>query len=660
MTIKAKAAIMLFLCSVLPLLVVTVVAFAAAQDSLETQVVRVLQSDTDAALARIEEFLEKASLDFMAWSKSPAMQDILIDDDEAVIGRMLSDIQGQYPHFGVLLALNGDGLVVASTDDRLAGGDLSSQAFFSVALGGEDFQGEYGKSDLVDFDTLVLAEPVRADYDAGTIIGVVVGFMDWRKIQANLASINVWGSRQDEANYLILMSADSRKVLYRSGVTSGPMQSMDSGPMNEMTHETGVGAMMMGGLETLMSTSRTTGRDNFRDPGWILHMVIDRDTAFVDVVRLRKRLTMVAAVLGLLVVAAGYLGASTLSKPIVAMTRAMGELARGRSDVELLGADRKDEIGSMARAVETWKEHVRDKDRLESEQREAERRSVEEKRVSMLELADRFESSVRSVVEDVSTSAMEMQMTAEQMSSTAEVTSQQSMAVASASEQATSNVQAVAATAEQLNASISEIGRQVDQSATIAKGAVTEAENTDKAVKSLAEMSQSIGDVVKLISNIAGQTNLLALNATIEAARAGEAGKGFAVVAQEVKNLANQTAKATEDISAQIGAVQQETEGAVDAIRRILGIIGEISDIGTTIASAVEQQGASTREIARSVQQAAKGTQDVNQNIEAVSKAAGETGGAATEVLTASQAMSDRASALRDEVGRFLAEVRAG
>jgi len=203
------------------------------------------------------------------------------------------------------------------------------------------------------------------------------------------------------------------------------------------------------------------------------------------------------------------------------------------------------------------------------------------------------------------------------------------------------------------------IGRQVHQSARIASAAVHEAEATNTTIQGLAETASKIGEVVNLINDIAGKTNLLALNATIEAARAGEAGKGFAVVAQEVKNLANQTAKATEDIARQINAVQDGTADAVGAIGKITGVIGEINDIATTIATAIEEQSASTAEIARNVQQAARGTQDVNTNIESVNRAAGETGTAASQVLGASQAMSRQAETLRGDIDRFLQEVQA-
>ena len=276
----------------------------------------------------------------------------------------------------------------------------------------------------------------------------------------------------------------------------------------------------------------------------------------------------------------------------------------------------------------------------------------------LADLIAAFDTDSAAATQAFGGAAEQLRATAQSMTATAEETSRQSSAVAAAAQQASANVQTVATAAEELNASIREIGRQALQSADIAGKAVEEAENTNRVVRGLAEAATKIGEVVDLINNIAGQTNLLALNATIEAARAGDAGKGFAVVAQEVKNLANQTAKATEDISKQISMVQEETGGAVDAIQRIGHVIGEISDIATTIASAVEEQNASTQEIARNVQQAARGTDDVSSTIEGVNKAAQETGASAAQLLQAARTVGDRSDQLRNRIDEFLGSVK--
>ncbi len=349
-----------------------------------------------------------------------------------------------------------------------------------------------------------------------------------------------------------------------------------------------------------------------------------------------------------------------VTRPLSQMTSAMQRLVAGDKEIRITWADRADEIGGIARALQVFRENAIENERLQQERSEREARVQEDKRSSMLELADRFETQVTGVVEAVAQEIRQMEDIAARMAETADQGTQKSATVAAASREATANVTTVAMAAEKLSASIAEIGRQAGQSADISGRAVDRANRTDETVQGLTTAAGRIGEVVELINDIAGQTNLLALNATIEAARAGEAGKGFAVVANEVKNLANQTARATEEISTQIAAVQDETRDAVTDIQSIRGIIGEINEISMTIAAGVERQGVSTKEIARNVQQAAAGTEEVNANIEAVSMAADETGSAARQVMDATKSLTQRADELSREVMRFVAGIRNG
>jgi methyl-accepting chemotaxis protein len=275
------------------------------------------------------------------------------------------------------------------------------------------------------------------------------------------------------------------------------------------------------------------------------------------------------------------------------------------------------------------------------------------------ELTQAFDTSISNVLRSVSSASTELRATASSMTATAEETSSQATAVAAATEEASTNVQTVAAASEELASSVTEISRQVAQSAAIAQKAVEEADRTNVTVQSLYDGAASIGDVVKLINDIASQTNLLALNATIEAARAGEAGRGFAVVASEVKSLAEQTAKATEQIGAQITSIQNSSSEAVTAIKGITSTISEMNEIASAIASAVEEQGSATQEIARNVQQAAAGTSEISANVVGVQQAAGDTGAAAHQVLQASGELSKQSETMRGEVEAFLSNIKA-
>ncbi|KAA0071542.1 methyl-accepting chemotaxis protein [Tardiphaga sp. P9-11] len=355
---------------------------------------------------------------------------------------------------------------------------------------------------------------------------------------------------------------------------------------------------------------------------------------------------------------ATWMGRS-MAKPIRALEAAMRTIAGGNHTIAVPGAGRKDEIGSMAGAVEIFKTGLIETEQLRAAQEEQRERAQHDRRDTMNALASRFESGVGTVVNAVGSAAGELRNTAQTLAATAEESTRQTAAVAAASEEATQSAQAVAAAIEELNASISEIAQQVNESARVAGDAVSQANVTNGEVQSLAEAAQKIGDVVKLISEIAAQTNLLALNATIEAARAGEAGRGFAVVASEVKALATQTSKATDEISAQVSAIQGATKLSVDSIQNITSTIGRVSEIASTIAAAVEEQGAATLEIARNVAEAARGTGEVSQNIAGVNDAARETGLAASRVVESAGDLSRNGEDLRTQVDVFLREVRA-
>ncbi len=352
-----------------------------------------------------------------------------------------------------------------------------------------------------------------------------------------------------------------------------------------------------------------------------------------------------------------FIGRSIV-RPVAGMTAAMERLADGDTSAPIPAQDFKDEIGAMAKAVGVFKENMVEAERLAALQREEQAKKAERQQAVEGHIAG-FDGSMRQSLDALATAAGELRRTAESMSGTAEDTTRQAKAVASASDQASSNVQTVAASTEEMAASIAEISRQVVHSSQVAGKAVEAASRTNATMQGLSEAAQKIGEVVSLIQDIASQTNLLALNATIEAARAGEAGKGFAVVASEVKSLATQTGRATEEISGQISAIQTSTRDAVEAIKSIGAIIAEINEISGSIATAMEEQGATTREITRHTQEAARGTGEVSQNIAGVNRAASETGAAAAQVLGSANDLGKQAEMLRAEVVQFFARIRA-
>jgi methyl-accepting chemotaxis protein len=364
----------------------------------------------------------------------------------------------------------------------------------------------------------------------------------------------------------------------------------------------------------------------------------------------------------LIILSVVFLGAwvaRSISRPILRMTEAMTELANGNVKIVPPGVGRTDEVGAMASAVQVFRDNMIEAERLRVDQTEAEKRASGEKRATLHTLASEFQTAVGNVVDLVSSASTELEAAAQTLTKTAGTTQTLSTNVAGASDQASENMQSVAAATEQLAASVGGIMRQVQESSKIASDAVRQAQQTDARMSALSKASTRIGEAVKIISAIAEQTNLLALNATIEAARAGDAGKGFAVVAAEVKALASQTAKATDEIGQQITGIQTATQESVAYSQEISNTINRISEISSMIASAIEEQGAAMQGIARNVQQAASRTAQVATNITEVNRGASETGSASSQVLSSAQGLSTESVRLKSEVEKFIARVRA-
>ncbi len=369
--------------------------------------------------------------------------------------------------------------------------------------------------------------------------------------------------------------------------------------------------------------------------------------------------SIVIAVLMLISIAIAWAVGRSVVKPLAGLKVRMASLSAGQLDAPVAYADRADEIGEMARTVQVFRDAMIETNRLREEQVITEQRQVEARKVDMNRLADQFEREVGEIIELVSVAAGQLETSSTTLSKTADTVAQVSGRASTASGEASANVHSVAAASEELASSIGEISRQVETSARIAGEAVSQAQKTDTRISELSQAASRIGDVVDLIQTIAGQTNLLALNATIEAARAGDAGRGFAVVASEVKSLAEQTAKATDEISQQIADIQSATRDSVAAIKEIGATIGRISEISSAISTSVEQQGSATQEISRNVQRAAAGTSQVETSIADVQRGASETGGASAQVQSAAQSLANESSRLKRGVAGFMNSIRA-
>ncbi|SDU24924.1 Methyl-accepting chemotaxis protein [Stappia sp. ES.058] len=494
--------------------------------------------------------------------------------------------------------------------------------------------------------------------DAGRFKGALVFQMPIDRINTIMG--NAAGLGRTGETYLVgsdmLMRSDSR--FRKDGAATSILRlKVDTATVRDaLAGKVGVGdAVDYRGEMVLSGYTPLT----FNGVTWALLADIDAQEVQEPTVELRNSILLLAAGIVVITGLAGFVFARSVSGPISRMNATMLRLADGDLGTDVPYQGRGDEIGDMASAVQTFKDNALEVKRLESQQAELEARAAEDARVAREKLASEFEAAVGGIVDSVASAATEMLASAQTLSASAEENSASSATVSAAAEEASTNVQAVSGAAEELSSSISEINRQVNDSQEISEAAVQSVAATNQRVSTLTTAADKIGEVIALITDIAEQTNLLALNATIEAARAGEAGKGFAVVAAEVKELASQTAKATEEIGKQIKGIQGATEETVGSIGSIGETIDRIRQVSTAISASVEQQGSATHEIARNIEQVSSGMYEVTTTITSVSSTAAETGAASSQLVSAANELSQQSEVLRSEVDKFLRGVRA-
>ncbi|MFH6781545.1 MULTISPECIES: methyl-accepting chemotaxis protein [Methylobacterium] len=547
-------------------------------------------------------------------------------------------------------ALDADAAQTAAFYTALIAQNLDAMPEMSRMVGEADIRGRIqALSTFITFKELAGQERALG----------AIAFSDGRLTQAKFGQFLIgWGKQQSQEERLRSMATPEQVALL--GAVEGSAAAREVDKLRTLVFETAPDkpiAFRDAPLWFQVTTQRIDGLKTVEDRmnadliGAASRLRADAERSYV---------LWLGAGLATLLLSIGFAVAlgSAIARPLTRIADILGAIGRGEEGV-VIPRDGPREVRLLSQAAEVFRDSVAEgrQNRIRQERQAAEVQAAQ--REAMLSLADRFEAAVGGIVGMVSSSATELQATAQQLTSTATETASQSATVADAAEEAAANVDTAAAAAEELGASVQEIGRQVAGSADLARMAVGEADQTSTLVQALSQNATRIGDMVGMISSIASQTNLLALNATIEAARAGAAGRGFAVVASEVKALAEQTARTTEEIGRQVGEVQGVTDQAVAAIGGITDRIRQIDGVATSIAAAVEQQGAATQEIVRNVAQASAGTTEVTGTITGLAQASAETGSAASQVLSAASELSRQSEHLGAEVARFLATVRA-
>lgn len=697
--VRSKLVILLSFFGLLPAALMTA-TFVSQKGSID----EITYAVTGSAAARISDTIDRNLFerygDVQAFASNSVIRGVLEGGSQADAVATMNQFTSLYAIYDLMVATDRDGRVMAVNTVDASGKPLDTgsiyqenfkqAAWFRQALAGEFLKGENGFTGtavqqparydelggLYNGDDLALVFSAPIKDRNGNIIGVYAnyasfglvedivkdtyaefsgtgqGWMDIAVLDPKGVYLMDFRPSSGNANYTrdystllkVNMATDEKFEPARLAVAGQNGQTHAWDDLDK--------AYNVGGY------AHSHGAYDYSGLGWSIVVHGEEDAAVAASTRVELHLMLIAGALALFMVILGYIIGGSAARPLADIIGVINRLTKGELTVGIPHTSRTDELGQLAQSVEVFRGSMQEADRLRDEQERNKKQTEAEKRANMNSLADRFEQAVSGIVNAVASSATQMKAFAHTLSDTAQSTSQRATSVAAASEEASSNVATVAAATEELTASIEEITRQVTTSTRTANDAVVEAQSTNQTVTSLAEAARRIGQVVGLISDIANQTNLLALNATIEAARAGEAGKGFAVVASEVKNLASQTAKATEEITTQIASMQSVAGNAMSAIKGIGHTIEKINGISTAIAAAVEEQSSATGEISRNVQEAATGTQDVSANIGSVTLGAAETGQIAGQVLTASESLENEAQSLKAEVAKFIQTIR--